>query len=236
MNIEHNISDPTTRKGVNRFGKPAIVGVTIIVHLVLIFTVTIQTGERKEREDTTIFKMVDVKEYVPPPPAPEPKKEEKPKQEEEKPEEAVEVPQQEPIAEEVVEVEEEVEPLEPEKSPEEEAPTVMGPPTPQPQEAIIEYLPQHKISVPPRMPVEEIRNNIVYPALANRQRIEGVVFLELYIDKEGEIRKIVVLKDPGYGFAEAAIKALEGMRVEPAKANGVEVAVRFRYPIRFSIK
>jgi protein TonB len=232
MNIERGLSDDRTRRTVNRFGKLAILGVTIAVHLVLIFTITIQTGERKEREDTTLFKMVDVREYVPPPP--EPKQEEKP-EEKKKPEEVVEVPQQEPIAEDIIEVEEEVEPVEPEAVPQEETASVPGPPS-VPKPAPIEYLPQHKISVPPLMPVEEIRKRIVYPPLANRQRIEGVVFLELYIDKEGMIRKIVVLKDPGYGFAEAAIKALEGLRVEPAKANGVEVAVKFRYPIRFTIK
>jgi protein TonB len=86
------------------------------------------------------------------------------------------------------------------------------------------------------MPAEEIRKRIKYPPLANRQKIEAVVFLELYIDKNGDIRNIVVLKDPGYGFAEAAVEALEGMKVEPAEANGIPVAVRYRYPIRFKLK
>ena len=76
----------------------------------------------------------------------------------------------------------------------------------------------------------------MYPPLAQRQKIEGVVFLELYIDRYGEIRNIVVLKDPGYGLAEAALHALDGLTVTPAEANGEPVAVRFRYPIRFRIK
>ncbi len=211
--------------------KLMILAVTVIIHLVVILTITIQTGEKQKREDTTIFKVVDLEEYVPPP---EPEKEEKREKKEIEPEEKIEVPRQEPIAEEIIEEEKEVVVEESDAAPGEGIP---GPiPDPEPEEPVIEYLPQHKISVLPQLDVKAIRSGITYPPLANRQKIEGVVFLELYIDKEGRIRKIEVLKDPGYGFADAAIKALEGMTVEPALANGVPVAVRFRFPIRFTIK
>lgn len=103
-------------------------------------------------------------------------------------------------------------------------------------ETDIDYLPQHKISKIPILPTRQIKSRIVYPPLANKQGIEGIVYLELYIDKKGTIRKIKVLKDPGYGFADAAIKALEGLQCTPAMANGKTVAVRFRYPIHFILK
>ena len=200
----------------------SIIAAVIIIHLVLILTITIKTSDKERRQDTTIFKIVDLQEYTPPPP--EPKKEEKI---EKKPEETIVVPPQDEIAEEIVETEKEVKIV----STAEALRTI-----PAEEPAIIEYLPQHKISVPPKMPTEEIKSNIQYPPLAQRQKIEGVVFLELYIDKYGEIRNIVVLKDPGYGLADAAIEALQGIKVKPAQANGESVAVRFRYPIRFKIK
>ncbi|HOJ64269.1 MAG TPA: energy transducer TonB [Spirochaetota bacterium] len=103
-------------------------------------------------------------------------------------------------------------------------------------EVDIDYLPQHKISKLPELPAEEIKSRIVYPPLANKQGIEGIVYLELFIDQNGIIRKIEVLKDPGYGFAEAAIKALQNIKCKPAEANGIPVAVRYRYPIRFTLK
>jgi len=99
----------------------------------------------------------------------------------------------------------------------------------------IDYLPQHKISVIPDIPTQTILSRIEYPPMAMKQGIEGVVYLELFIDESGLIRKISVLKDPGYGFAEAAIAAIVGLRCKPASANGTPVAVRFRYPIRFAI-
>lgn len=203
-----------SRKQVRLF---ILLGVAAL-HLVLILTITISIGQKELRADTSIFKVVDLQEYVPPPPEPEPEK--KPIE----PEKKIEVAPQETLAEEIIETEKEVVEVETAAAPRTE-------PAPQ-----IDYLDQHKISVRPEMPSKEILRRIEYPPLANRQRIEGVVFLELYIDKNGNIRNIVVLKDPGYGFAEAAIEALEGLTVKPAEANGIPVAVRYRYPIRFQLK
>ena len=74
----------------------------------------------------------------------------------------------------------------------------------------IEYLPQHKISSIPVIPTREVLSRIVYPPMALKQGIEAVVYLELFIDSGGTIRKIKVLKDPGHGFAQAAVNALQG--------------------------
>lgn len=97
----------------------------------------------------------------------------------------------------------------------------------------IDYVPQHKISVVPEIPTKQILSKIEYPKMAMKQGIEGVVYLELFIDEYGNIRRVNVLKDPGYGFADAAIAALEGISCKPAMMNDKPVAVRFRYPVRF---
>ena len=97
----------------------------------------------------------------------------------------------------------------------------------------IDYIPQHKISVVPEIPTKQILSKIEYPKMAMKQGIEGVVYLELFIDEAGNIRHINVLKDPGYGFAEAAIAALDSVTCKPALMNDKPVAVRFRYPVRF---
>ncbi|MCL2070427.1 MAG: energy transducer TonB [Treponema sp.] len=102
----------------------------------------------------------------------------------------------------------------------------------------IDYLPQHRISVMPGLPEAEIRSAIVYPPVAQRSSIEGIVFLELLIDSQGNIRNIQVLREdpPNWGFGQAAINALRGIRVRPAQADGAAVAVRFRFPIRFTLR
>ena len=97
------------------------------------------------------------------------------------------------------------------------------------------FLPQHKISSVPVIPIREVLSKIEYPPMALRQGIEAVVYLELFIDSKGAIKNIKVLKDPGHGFAEAAVAALKGIVCVPANANGKNCAVRYRYPIKFTL-
>lgn len=99
----------------------------------------------------------------------------------------------------------------------------------------IEYLPQHKISSIPVIPTREVLSRIVYPPMALKQGIEAIVYLELFIDSNGTIKKIKVLKDPGHGFAEAAVNALQGLSCIPANVNGKNCAVKYRYPVKFTL-
>jgi protein TonB len=100
-----------------------------------------------------------------------------------------------------------------------------------------DYVPMQNISQLPVIPERFLRSRLEYPEMARRSGIMGRVFLELFLDSKGRIRKIEVLKeDPvGYGFADAAVRAFDGCACVPAKMNGEAVAVRFRYPIRFSL-
>ena len=98
-----------------------------------------------------------------------------------------------------------------------------------------EYLPQHKISGVPVIPRREVLSRIVYPPMALKQGIEAVVYLELYIDSKGVIQHIKILKNPGHGFSEAAVAALSGIKCVPANVNGKACAVRYRYPVKFTL-
>jgi len=86
---------------------------------------------------------------------------------------------------------------------------------------------------------KDIYVDLVYPAIALRSGIEGRVILELFVDEEGNIRRVLILREdpPNRGFGEAAVKAFVGRKVEPAKnANGEAVSARYRYPVTFKIK
>jgi protein TonB len=101
----------------------------------------------------------------------------------------------------------------------------------------IDFLPMHSVSELPRFPEAEIRSRMVYPPIAQRAGLEGTVYLELFVDNQGLVRNISILKeDPAdRGFGEAAVRIFQGMRGEPAKVNGRNVALRYRYPVRFSL-
>ena len=195
----------------NRWLRYGILAGVLLFHAVVLLTVSITTRVQEQREDTTLLKMVDVREYRPPTPEPPEQEPEPPP-----PEEDMIVTDQ--PAEIVLETEEEIVPV----------------PPPQPREP--EFLPQHRISRPPEIPTEEIRSRVEYPVLANRQGIEGVVYLELFIDEMGVIQQIDILREPGFGLGDAAAAAFDGVTVAPAESNGVPVAVRFRYPVRFQLR
>jgi protein TonB len=201
-----------------RHGRKVLILAAAGIHVAVLLLVTFRLSPTKatEREAAEVFKMVDVAEYIAPPPKP---KEFIP------PEETVSVAVQAPVAAEVIETEKTV--------------VETANATARAFEAgaeHIEYVPQHKISRVPVIPAQRVLDRIQYPELAAKQGIEAIVYLELHIDRTGKIRNIVVLKDPGYGFAQAAVKALEGITCQPAAANGEAVAVKFRYPVRFTLK
>jgi len=97
------------------------------------------------------------------------------------------------------------------------------------------YSGQFMAATAPIFPLNYIKSRIVYPPLAKQQGIQNVVvILELYIDKNGEIKKVNILKDPGFGFGEAVVKGLQDIKVVTAKdADGNPIAIKFRYPYRF---
>lgn len=81
-----------------------------------------------------------------------------------------------------------------------------------------------------------LASRIRYPSLAKRQGIEGLVLLRLFISASGKVERIEVEEDPGYGLAQAAVKAFTGLQGEPALLRGKAVPVTLRYPVRFSLQ
>jgi protein TonB len=75
-----------------------------------------------------------------------------------------------------------------------------------------------------------------YPRLARRLGKEGAVLLKLFIDKEGRLKKVEVIKDDGYGFASSAVKAVRQSTFLPAIKNGVPVDSEALLTVRFRIK
>ena len=101
-----------------------------------------------------------------------------------------------------------------------------------------DYLPIHKVSEPPRFDERDIMASLVYPPIALRSAIEGRVVLELFVDRNGMVQRVSILREepPDRGFGEAAIRAFTGRRGVPATANGEPVSSRYRYPVSFRIK
>jgi len=186
-----------------------------LIHIVLIFFLTfnLKIDSQAPGENARMMKLVDLSEIEPEPPPPPP--------------EEIQLPMVESIAETMIETDEIPDQV------------VVAPGT------IItaaptwdDYLPQHKVSTPPKFDEKEIIAKLVYPDIAKKTGIEGRVILELFVDPSGQIQHIKILKEEPEGrkFGENAVKAFTGIRGVPAYANGEPVSARYRYPVSFKIK
>jgi len=78
--------------------------------------------------------------------------------------------------------------------------------------------------------------NIKYPQQALKMGIEGKVYLQFIIEKDGSISNPVIIKDPGYGLGEEALRVLMMMpKWTPARTNGKPVRYKHSLPINFKI-
>jgi len=190
--------------------------VVAILHVIVIMLVAfnIETFIAEPEPIAGVMKLVDVQERIPPPP--------------ERPLEPI-TNTIETIAETMIETDE--------PPPPPVIYTEAAPVTPAPVEEIV-YLPQYMVTTLAVLPESEILRAIVYPPIALRSGIEGTVYLELFIDRSGNIRDVTILREnpAGRGFGEAAVNALKGLKATPAEANGAPVAARLRYNYTFKIK
>lgn len=83
------------------------------------------------------------------------------------------------------------------------------------------------------------RQDPVYPDLARRAGIEGIVMIEFVVDTNGTVlpnsARVLQAKPEGY-FEEAALKAIYTWRFNPAMQRDRKVRVRWQQPIRFKLK
>ncbi len=115
------------------------------------------------------------------------------------------------------------------------------PPPPPPQDTGVDegyvFIPYDE----PPVPIggyEMIRKNLVYPELARKAGVEGMVIVGVLVDEKGNTVKTQVLKSSGLniGFEKAAQEALMAIKWKPARQRDRAVKVWVSIPIRFSLK
>jgi len=94
------------------------------------------------------------------------------------------------------------------------------------------FLPYYAVE---KLPVFQSKIMPVYPESARKLERTSEVILEVYIDAEGRVRKIRVVRSGGEAFDQAAIRALEVSSFAPARINGRPVPVKVLIPYKFSL-
>jgi len=202
------------------YTRPIMYAIITGLHLAAILIFRFDNEQRiaaREEQSTDIMKMADlqIREREPEKPTPPPEKE--------------------PVITQPDEAERVIETEEPVSLPQAPQPSTVPAGPVEPDWG--SFLAMHKVSQVPVLPEGSLKKRIRYPEIARMAGIEGLVILELFIDATGKILRINVLKEEpaGKGFAESAVHSFEGIACEPAKANGTPVAVRYRYPLRFTL-
>ena len=87
-----------------------------------------------------------------------------------------------------------------------------------------------------QMLFEFIGNNLKYPQQAKSAGVEGQVFVEFYVEKDGSITGGKVLRGIGYGCDEEALRVIGLMpKWEPGTQRGKRVRVRYTLPVTFKL-
>ena len=75
-----------------------------------------------------------------------------------------------------------------------------------------------------------------YPPFARKLEKQGVVLLRATINGEGRAVDVEILKEGGFGFDEAAVKAIMESTFIPAKRDGRSFSCKALLPVRFELK
>jgi periplasmic protein TonB len=113
----------------------------------------------------------------------------------------------------------------------------MAPPDPEPTEEIVDF---PEILAEPiggwEAYYKAIGKALKYPRQAERMNIEGKVFVQFVVDKDGSVTEVQILKGIGAGCDEEAIKAImEGPKWKPGRQRALPVKSRMRFPINFQL-
>lgn len=80
-------------------------------------------------------------------------------------------------------------------------------------------------------------NNLRYPRYLLERKISGTVFVSFVVSKSGEINEVEIIKTPHEGFNEEVIRVIHKMpKWKPGFQGGKPVAVRYKMPIKFTLR
>ena len=78
-------------------------------------------------------------------------------------------------------------------------------------------------------------NRVPYPEIALKGGIQGTVYVEAFINEEGTVDKVEILKGVHELLDTAAVEAVKATRFTPGREGGKAVKTRVAIPIRFRI-
>ncbi len=83
---------------------------------------------------------------------------------------------------------------------------------------------------------EYVGQNLKYPTMASRMNVQGRVFVQFVVEKDGSLTDVTAVKGIGAGCDEEAVRVIENApKWVPGKQRGRPVRVRMILPIVFKL-
>lgn len=122
----------------------------------------------------------------------------------------------------------------------ENAQVTAPPPPPAKKEEVEEAEPVFFVAVE-EMPepiggIAAIQEKIIYPEIAKRAGVQGRVFVKAYVNENGDVNKVELIRGIGAGCDEAAMEAVKVTKFKPGKQRGKSVKVQVTVPVLFKLQ
>lgn len=98
-----------------------------------------------------------------------------------------------------------------------------------------QYLPYAQVMPQPVGGLQAIYSKITYPEMAKRTGVEGKVYLLIYVNQDGGVDDVKVVKGIGAGCDEAAVEGVKKMKFTVGKNAGAPVKVKLSLSIVFKL-
>ena len=83
--------------------------------------------------------------------------------------------------------------------------------------------------------IEAIMKKIVYPSAAKNNHVEGKVYLLIYINEDGGVDDVKLVKGIGSGCEEEAINVIKKTKFNPGANKGTNVKTKMSLSIPFKL-
>ncbi len=83
--------------------------------------------------------------------------------------------------------------------------------------------------------VKEIGKNVKYPESAKEEGIQGKVLVKVFVNKNGNVTKTMIITSLNADCDKAAETAIKKTKFEPAQIDGKNVDAKVTIPIMFKL-
>lgn len=84
--------------------------------------------------------------------------------------------------------------------------------------------------------IDQLQSKIKYPELARKVGIEGRVYVQFIVDKDGSVQSPEIIRGIGGGCDEEALRVIQQAKFQPGLQRGRPVKVKMTIPIVFRLK